>query len=79
MLLKKIIDKIINNDPILASRTERAKWAIAKILYQLSVKGKVDIKSIANDTRLSTTHIRRLTAVVRKRKESIILTKKILQ
>jgi len=79
LILKQIIEKIINNDPILASRTERAKWAIAKILIQLSINKKVDAKSIANETKLSITHVRRLISVVQKRRERIALVREIIQ
>ncbi len=79
LILKRIIEKVINNDPILASRTERAKWAIAKILVQLSINEKVDIKSIANETKLSITHIRRLISVVQKRKDHVTLVREIVR
>ncbi len=79
MVLKQVIEKVVNNDPILASRTERAKWAIARILIQLSVNKKVDVKSIASETKLSVTHVRRLVSMVQKRKDHITLVQGILQ
>ncbi len=78
LLLKKIIDNIVNNDPILASRTERAKWAIAKIFLQLVTNRKVDTRSIANETKLSITHVRRLINVVQNRNDKLAYVKKLL-
>ena len=78
LLLKKIIDKVVNTDPILASRTERAKWAIAKIILQLVINGKIDTKSIANETKLSITHIRRLINTVQRRNYRPNYVKKLL-
>ncbi len=79
LILKQIIEKVVNNDPVLASRTERAKWAIAKILVQLSTNKSVDVKSIANETKLSVTHIRRLISVIQKRKSPIMIVHNMLQ
>ncbi len=78
LLLKKIIDKVINTDPILASRTERAKWAIAKIFLQLVINGEVNARSIANETKLSITHIRRLINIVQRRNDRLNYVKKLL-
>lgn len=79
LVLKQIIEKVINKDPILASRTDRAKWAIARILVQLSIDKKIDMKRIANETKLSITHVRRLVSVVEKRRDHIELVRRILR
>jgi len=57
--LKTIID-IINKYPRLASRTDRAKYALAYMVYSLINTGKVDIYEISKKFNLSVTHAKRL-------------------
>jgi len=64
-----IIEKIINPDPILASRTDRAKIALALIIEDLAVRGNVRRKYISKVTGLSKTHIHRLISLIKNRRD----------
>jgi len=63
-----IIDRIIDKDPILASRTERAKVALALIIKDLIIHGSVRRSYISKVTGLSKTHIHRLINLVKSRR-----------
>ncbi len=63
-----IINKVIDRDPILASRTERAKVALALIIKDLIIHGSVRRSYISKVTGLSKTHIHRLINLVKNRK-----------
>lgn len=66
--VREIIKKIIDNDPVLASRTERAKIALAYIILGLLENGgNLNLHKIAKTTSLSVTHVKRLLATLRQR------------
>ena len=66
--IREIIKKIIDNDPVLASRTERAKIALAYIILGLLENdGNLNLHKIAKSTSLSVTHVKRLLATIRQR------------
>ncbi len=75
---KIIIEKIINKDPVLTSRTDRAKIALALIILDMLNNGKPDIRKIAKETFISVTHVRRLTKLIEERNHVIGLAKTLL-
>lgn len=56
----KVIMDIINRYPRLASRTERAKIALAKIALSIMLDKKMDPGELGNELGLSKVHVRRL-------------------
>lgn len=70
-LTKLIIEKIVDTDPVLSSRTLRGKVAIAIILKHTLLNSDVDINKIAKETSLSKMHIKRLLALIKTRMKFI--------
>jgi len=64
--LKRYLD-IIDNDPVLSSRTFRGKVALAMMIHQLATRGSVDLKCIAKELEMSLTHLKRLEKLVLRR------------
>ena len=64
--LKKYLD-IIDNDPVLSSRTFRGKVALAMMIHQLSTQGSIDLKCIAKELEMSLTHLKRLEKLILRR------------
>ncbi|HDD25809.1 MAG TPA: TFIIB-type zinc ribbon-containing protein [Acidilobales archaeon] len=54
------IINIINKYPRLASRTDRAKYALAYMIYSLINTGRIDFKEVTRKFNLSFAHARRL-------------------
>lgn len=65
-LLKRILE-IIDEDPILSSRTFRSKVAIALILKNIILYGEADINKIAKEASISRIHMHRLVATLKNR------------
>ncbi len=65
--IERILKTIVHKDPLLSSRTERAKIAIAMIILHLIKKGTVSHKEIAKLTNTSVTHVKRLELLVQRR------------
>lgn len=61
--MKLVLDMLMKY-PRLASRTDRAKVALAKIALSTVSEGKLDIKKLSRELNLSEVHIRRLYKVV---------------
>ncbi|RLG78014.1 MAG: hypothetical protein DRO12_00425 [Thermoprotei archaeon] len=59
--------RIIDNDPILSSRTFRGKIALAMMLHHLDVHGTINLKNIAKELRMSITHLKRLEKLIKER------------
>lgn len=78
--IEEIIKKVIDNDPILASRTERAKIALAYIILGLLVENNdnLDLRRIAKNTSLSITHVKRLLALIRRRQHILKIAQHLL-
>ncbi len=62
----KIVMSIVNKYPRLASRTERAKYALAKIALAIAMNeaNHLDIKRMKNELNISEVHLRRLLKVI---------------
>ncbi len=75
---KILIEKVINKDPVLTSRTDRAKIALALIILDILSNGKPDIYKIARKTSISVTHVRRLLKLLEERKHIISFAKTVL-
>ena len=60
----KAVLKIVAKYPSLHSRTDRAKVAIALIIYSLIEKGRVNVGEVSRSTGLSRMHVRRLIRLV---------------
>ncbi len=75
---KIIIEKVIDKDPVLTSRTDRAKIALALIILDILNNGKPNIRKIARETFISVTHVRRLSKLIEERSHVIGLAKTIL-
>ncbi|MCS7111250.1 MAG: TFIIB-type zinc ribbon-containing protein [Ignisphaera sp.] len=65
--IKIIIERIIDADPVLSSRTLRGKAALAIILKHLILDNDIDMNRIAMETSLSRMHIKRLLTLVKTR------------
>lgn len=77
--IKILVEKVINSDPILASRTERAKVAIAYLLLKIvSNEHELNLHEVAKKTSLSVTHVKRLLSLIRKRPHVLYQTRNIL-
>ena len=59
--------EIVERDPVLSSRTFRGKVAIAMILHSMRTTGRPCLKRIAQELRMSLTHVKRLEKLVLKR------------
>ncbi len=76
-IVKIIIEKIIDTDPVLSSRTLRGKTALAIILKHMVLDSDIDIDRIAKEASLSKMHIRRLLTLIKTRMKFI--DKKIIE
>lgn len=70
-IVKMIMEKIIDRDPILSSRTPRGKVALALIIKNIVMGMPLDINDICKKTSLSLIHIRRLLNLVKRRMSHI--------
>ncbi|MEM0005475.1 MAG: TFIIB-type zinc ribbon-containing protein [Ignisphaera sp.] len=70
-LVRIIIEEIIEQDPVLSSRTLRGKVALAIILKHMILDSNIDMSRIAKETSLSKMHIKRLLTLIRTRMEFI--------
>ncbi len=71
IILKSIIDRIIDRDPLFSSRTLRGKIALALLIKQLITKGDIDYDEIARQAHMSKTHIKRLVRLLKLRYKDI--------
>lgn len=62
-VVKEIV-KVMSKYPRLCSRTDRAKYALAKVAYALATGGSIDIPKLSEELGLSKTHVKRLIKVV---------------
>lgn len=69
--IRFILEKIIDRDPILSSRTSRGKVALALIIKNLIEGVPPDIGKICELTSMSTVHVRRLMNLIRRRAQYI--------
>lgn len=60
----KIVLDVIRKYPRLASRTDRAKVALAKIALSIVSESDIDIKKLSHELGISEVHIRRLHRVI---------------
>ncbi|ADM26885.1 Zinc finger TFIIB-type domain protein [Ignisphaera aggregans DSM 17230] len=70
-ILRSIIDRIIDRDPLFSSRTLRGKIALALIIKQLITRGDIDYEEIARQAHMSKTHIKRLVKLLKLRYRDI--------
>jgi AraC-like DNA-binding protein len=60
----KLGKRVMSKYPRLCSRTDRAKYALAKVAYALATGGSIDIPKLSEELGLSKTHVKRLIKVV---------------
>ena len=63
-IVKSLLE-IIENDPILSSRTFRGKVALALLLKELLINGEADTEEIAKVTGVSKVHMQRLVNILK--------------
>lgn len=69
--VKMIIEKIVDSDPILSSRTLRGKVALAMILKHIILNSDIDMNRLALETSLSKMHVKRLLSLINARMKFI--------
>lgn len=62
-VVKEIV-KVMYKYPKLCSRTDRAKYALAKVAYTVATGGNIDVAKLSKELGLSRTHVKRLIRIV---------------
>jgi AraC-like DNA-binding protein len=62
-VVKEIV-KVMSKYPRLCSRTDRAKYALAKVAYAVATGSSIDIAKLSEELGLSRTHVKRLIKVI---------------
>lgn len=66
-VVKLLLEHVVNKDPVLSSRTPRGKIALAIIIKKIINNNSIDIAELCKETSMSSIHMRRLLALVKKR------------
>ncbi len=71
--LREVLEKVVESDPVLSSRTFRGKVALAMMIKNFRTKGTPCIDEVCKVTGISKTHARRLLALLRRRARTEII------
>lgn len=66
-VVKRIVENVIDRDPILSSRTPRGKIALALIIKSILEGGNIDLNELSKKTSMSVVHMKRLLNLVKNR------------